>query len=88
MKNNVRFIATRFKHYKPSSGKNVITVKGEVSHIKKFGWTFAGKYLPGESRMKSKDDIKKNLNSLGIVSNGKQNSEEVETVSKFSYHRV
>lgn len=64
------------------------TVKGEVSYIKMFGWTFAGKYLPGESRMKSKDDIKKNLNSLGIVSNGKKNSEEFETSSKFSYQRV
>lgn len=59
-----------------------------MSYIKMFGWTFAGKYLPGESRMKSKDDIKRNLNSLRIVSNGKQNSEEVETFSKFSYQRV
>jgi hypothetical protein len=49
-----------------------------------FGWTFVGEYLPGESSMKSKDDIKKNLNSLLIVSDGKQNTEEVETFSKFS----
>jgi hypothetical protein len=38
--------------------------------------------------MKSKDDIKKNLNSLLIVSDGKQNTEGFETFSKFSYQRV
>lgn len=59
-------------------------VKGEESYIKKFGCTFVGKYLPGESRMKSKDNIKKNLNS----SDGKQNSEGVETFSKFGYQSV
>jgi hypothetical protein len=34
-------------------------VKGEESYINMFGWTFVGKYLPGESRMKSKDNVKK-----------------------------
>jgi len=38
--------------------------------------------------MKSKDNIKKNLNSLGIVSDGKQKSEEVETFSKFIYQML
>lgn len=38
--------------------------------------------------MKLKANIKKNLNSLGIVSDGKQNSEEVETSSNFSYLSV
>jgi hypothetical protein len=49
----------------------VRNVKGEESYIKTFGWTFVGKYLPGESRRKSKGNIKKILNSLGIVSDGK-----------------
>jgi len=53
-----------------------------------FGWTFVAKYLLGESRRKSKDNVKKNLNSLGIVSDGKKKSKEVETFCKFSYHRV
>jgi hypothetical protein len=40
----------------------VRNVNEEESYIKTFGWKFVGKYLPGESTMKSKDDIKKNLN--------------------------
>jgi hypothetical protein len=38
--------------------------------------------------MKSKNDIKKNLNSLGIVSDDKKNSEDFETFSKFCYQSV
>jgi hypothetical protein len=53
-----------------------------------FGWTFVGKYLTGESRMKSKNNIKKKLNSLGIVSDGKKKSKVFETFFEFSYHRV
>jgi hypothetical protein len=80
--------ATRFKTYRSSSGKNVTNVKGEESYINTFGWKFHGKYLYGESRMKSKDNIKKNLNSLRIVPDGKQNTEEVDTFSKFCYPTV